>query len=64
MRLLDVDTRRPSGLKYKLICSFKLSADMVIHKLSDAAPDWVAQCVRAGVQASNPGPGENFFSLN
>ena len=29
MRFLDVDTRRLSGLKYKLICSFKLVADMV-----------------------------------
>jgi hypothetical protein len=29
VRLLDVDTRRPSGLKYKLICYFKLVADMV-----------------------------------
>ena len=27
--LLDVDTGRLSGLKYKLICHFKLVADMV-----------------------------------
>ena len=29
MRLPDVDTRRLSGLKYKLICHFKLVVDMV-----------------------------------
>ena len=29
MRLPDVDTRRLSGLKYSLICYFKLAADMV-----------------------------------
>ena len=29
MRLPNVDTRRLSGLKYKLMCSFKLAADMV-----------------------------------
>ena len=28
VRLSDVDTRRLSGLKYKLICHFKLVADM------------------------------------
>ena len=29
MRLLNVDTGRLLGLKYKLICHFKLAADMV-----------------------------------
>ena len=29
VKLLDVDTRRLSGLKYKLICHFKLAVDMV-----------------------------------
>ena len=29
MRLPDVDTGRLSGLKYKLICRFKLAADIV-----------------------------------
>ena len=29
MRLLDVCTGRLSGLKYKLICCFKLAVDMV-----------------------------------
>jgi hypothetical protein len=29
VRLLDVDTGRLSGLKYKLICCFKLAANMV-----------------------------------
>ena len=29
MRLPDVDNRRLSGLKYKLICRLKLVADMV-----------------------------------
>ena len=29
VRLQDVDTRRLSGLKYKLICHFKLVANMV-----------------------------------
>ena len=29
MRLLNVETRRLSGLKYKLICCLKLTADMV-----------------------------------
>ena len=28
MRLLDVDTRRLSGLKYELICHFVLAADV------------------------------------
>ena len=29
MRFPDVDTEKLSGLKYKLICCFKFSADMV-----------------------------------
>ena len=29
VRLLDVDTGRLLGLKYKLICHFKLAVDMV-----------------------------------
>ena len=29
VRLLDVDTGRLTGLKYKLICRFKLAADTV-----------------------------------
>ena len=29
VRLLDVDTGRLLGLKYKLVCCFKLAADMV-----------------------------------
>ena len=29
VRLPDVDTERLSGLKYKLVCHFKLAADMV-----------------------------------
>ena len=29
MRLPDIDTRRLLGLKYKLICHFKLVTDMV-----------------------------------
>ena len=29
MRLTDVNTRRLSGLKYKLVCHFKLATDMV-----------------------------------
>ena len=29
MRFLDVDTGRLLGLEYKLICHFKLAADMV-----------------------------------
>ena len=29
MRLSDVDTRRLSGTKYKLMCHFKLVAEMV-----------------------------------
>ena len=29
MRLSNVDTRSMSGLKYKLICHFKLAADLV-----------------------------------
>ena len=29
LRLLDVDTGTLSGLKYKLICRFKLAADIV-----------------------------------
>ena len=29
MRSPDVDTGRLSGLKYKLICCFKLAADMI-----------------------------------
>ena len=29
MRLLDVNTRRLSGLKYELVCHFKLAGDMV-----------------------------------
>ena len=36
-RLLEVDTGRNSGLKYKWICNFKLAAD--IHKFPDAALD-------------------------
>ena len=28
VRLLDVDTRRLTGLKYKLICCFELAADI------------------------------------
>ena len=29
VRLLDVDTGRPSGLNYRLICRFKLAADVI-----------------------------------
>ena len=29
MRLLNIDTRRLLGLKYRLICHFKLAADLV-----------------------------------
>ena len=29
VRLMDVDTGRLSGLKYKLVCCFKLKVDMV-----------------------------------
>ena len=35
MRLSNVDTRRLSGLKYKLMCHFKLAADMVREFVND-----------------------------
>ena len=31
VRLTDANTRRLSGLKYKLVCHFKLAADMVME---------------------------------
>jgi hypothetical protein len=30
VRLMDVNTGRLSGLKYDLVCCFKLAADMVV----------------------------------
>ena len=39
MRLLDVNTKRVSGLKYKLICRLKLAVDMVRNGLQEFVND-------------------------
>ena len=39
VRLPDVDTGRLSGLKYKLICSFKLVADMIRDGIRELVND-------------------------
>ena len=39
MRLLNVDTGRLSGLKYKLISCFRLAADMVGGGISQSVND-------------------------
>ena len=40
VRLLDVDIRRLSGLKYKLICHFKLATDMVGVGIQKLVNSW------------------------
>ena len=39
MRLSNVDTGRLTGFKYKLICSFKLAADMVGNDIQEFVND-------------------------
>ena len=39
MRLPDIDTRRLSGLKYKLVSCFELAADMVGGGIGDFVND-------------------------